>query len=288
MRIRVISRILNETTAADYTLNGNRLVPTLRNAPELALDLNSYIPLGWSLGGWRYGVIPQVRYRFTNNRMDSGGMHDMQDLSLGARAYVMRPVARSGIYPRWGVSAELRYRCYPGLTALYRGNAYAAAYAYTPGLQETHGFRWSGIVEFGTGPGHLVRPFAAVAPRGLQGAALRTLIASYPVRSKFTVDYVLPFGSLDASWLCPVAYLRNFELDLHYDICAMFSKSRSGNLTSAGADLTLRLGNLLWIPYDTRIGVTYCYNGGSMFASINPAEAPVTRHYVGMLFSISL
>ena len=279
---------LNETSAVDYTLQEKRLSPTLRKAPETVVNMTAYVPLGWSQGGWRYGFIPQVHYRFTNNRMVFNGLRNIQELSVGARAYVMRPIAQSGIYPRWGVGAELRYRINPGLTGLYRGNAYAAAYAYTPGLLETHGFKWSGVVEFGTGPGQLVRPYASVAPRGLQGAALRSLIASYPVRGKFTVDYALPFGALDASWLCPVAYLRNFELVLHYDICALSSKKQSGNLTSAGADLTLRLGNLLWIPYDTRIGVTYCYNGGSMFASINPAEAPVERHFVGMLFSISL
>lgn len=280
----------NESRAVNYALQNKKVTPTVADYPELLLDLNLYIPWAWSLGGWRYGVIPQIRYHFSNDKMDDGGLRPIQDLSVGTRAYIMRPIASSGIYPRWGLGVEARFRSYPGLARMLQSTAVASAYAYTPGLLDTHGFKWAGIVEWGVGDGALVRPYATVAPRGLTGAALHAMIATYPVRSRFSVDYAFPFGALDASWLCPVAYLRNFEMILHYDLCGLAGSDKrpNGNLTSAGADLMLRLGNLLWVPYDTRIGVTYCYNGGSIYGSLNPAETPVKRHFVGMLFSISL
>lgn len=280
----------NASRAMNYALEGKNIVTSVSDDPEVVLDLRTYIPWAWSQGGWHSGVIPQLRYHFTNNKMKDGALRPIQDLSAGVRGYVVRPIAPSGIYPRWGLGAEVRFRTYPGLAGMFQSSAAASAYAYTPGLLETHGFKWAGIVEWGVGDAPLVRPYASVSPRGLTGAALRSRIATYPVRGRFSVDYAFPFASLDASWLCPVAYLRNLEMILHYDVCVLTGSEKrpNGNLTSAGADLMLRLGNLLWIPYDTRIGVTYCYNGGSIYGSISPAEVPMERHFVGMLFSISL
>lgn len=41
-----------------------------------------------------------------------------------------------------------------------------------------------------------------------------------------------------------------------------------GGLFSAGATLTAKLANFLWIPFNTTIGVTFSYNGGPSFNAI--------------------
>ena len=47
------------------------------------------------------------------------------------------------------------------------------------------------------------------------------------------------------------------------------------------------LGNLFWIPYRTRIGVSYDYNGGASFESF-AAQGLAERHRVSLLFSIEM
>ena len=55
---------------------------------------------------------------------------------------------------------------------------------------------------------------------------------------------------------------------------------------SAGASLSVRLGNLLWVPFDTRIGVDWSCNFGPSYDTIQAAGVPLKRHYAGFLFSI--
>ena len=52
------------------------------------------------------------------------------------------------------------------------------------------------------------------------------------------------------------------------------------HLGSVGAELCVVLGNLIWIPNDTRIGVKYYYNMG-IPDGLNP-------HFVDMVFSIDM
>ena len=127
-------------------------------------------------------------------------------------------------------------------------------------------------------------PYANISPRGF-GSSVRSQLAAYEKAVKASLDYKLPLLPLDFA-MGPVAYLRNFELTLHGDFTAFSSTKASGNLYSAGADLVAVLGNLLWIPYVTRIGVSYNYNGGASFAAFAQNELPMERHNVSMIFSV--
>ena len=122
---------------------------------------------------------------------------------------------------------------------------------------EAHGIKLTAAVQHHASDGVLCEAYMTTTPRGfsLESGAF---MSSYPMQSKFTVDYAFPFAPVGWSWLCPAAYVRNFEMTLHADY-GLYSADRSAgtSLFSAGADLTARLGNFLWIPYDTRIGVEY-------------------------------
>ena len=97
----------------------------------------------------------------------------------------------------------------------------------------------------------------------------------------------MPLLPVDRALLGPVAYLRNFELTLHGDWTVYASSRIGGSLYSAGADFAAVLGNLLWIPYRTRIGVSYNYNGGPGFEGFSK-QGLAERHRFSLLFSIEM
>ena len=158
-------------------------------------------------------------------------------------------------------------------------------------------------------------------PRGYaaSGSALgRYLAGRFPTQMKWTADYLAAILPVDWSGLGPVAYVKNFELGLHGD-AALFipgaesldgravatagknpvgegsrnsaaaqanDRMRYGSLMSAGASLSVRLGNLVWVPFDTRIGATWSCNFGPSYDVFRADGLPLHRHYVGFLFSI--
>jgi hypothetical protein len=93
---------------------------------------------------------------------------------------------------------------------------------------------------------------------------------------------------VDRALLGPVAYLRNFELTLHGDYTAFSSQQEKGALFSAGVDLAAVLGNFFWVPFPTRIGVSYNYNGGPSYATLVAKELPVQRHSFSLIFSVQM
>ena len=128
--------------------------------------------------------------------------------------------------------------------------------------------------------------FATTAPRGYSTSVTRQLSA-YRSQFKGSLDYKMPLLPVDHALLGPVAYLRNFELTLHGDWTACSSPKAGGSLFSAGADFAAVLGNLLWIPYRTRIGVSYNYNGGPAFEGFSKQDL-AERHNFSLLFSIEM
>ncbi|MCR5070506.1 MAG: hypothetical protein K6A62_01070, partial [Bacteroidales bacterium] len=129
--------------------------------------------------------------------------------------------------------------------------------------------------------------FASVAPRGY-GSAVTRFLATYDSQMKAALDYKLPLIPVDRALLGPVTYLRNFELTLHGDYSTFASQQASGSLYSVGVDFAAVLGNLLWIPYPTRIGVSYNYNGGPAYDTLVAKELPVQHHTFSLIFSVEM
>jgi hypothetical protein len=48
------------------------------------------------------------------------------------------------------------------------------------------------------------------------------------------------------------------------------------------------LGNLLWVPFPTRIGVSYNYNGGPAYDTLVAKELPVQHHTFSLIFSVEM
>ncbi|MBR0029602.1 MAG: hypothetical protein IJP55_05090 [Bacteroidales bacterium] len=250
------------------------------NYPSFSGSLLAYVPFKFSSGGWSRGFIPQLRWTFTNSLVTRGNLALMNRLSASVRGYCVQGVPQSRIYPKWGFGLEAGWSGRPGGMSIFNPNAYVYGYGYLPGFMDTHGWRVSATLQKPLGEALFNERFIAVMPRGMGAySELASTLANYPFQGRLCLDYAFPFAPLDWSGLGPVAYVRNFECTLHGDLSRFWGTGSAQNLSSIGADLCVVLGNLLWVPLDTRIGVSYYYNLG-IPSNLNP-------HSVGMVFNVS-
>jgi hypothetical protein len=280
-------------------------------SPAVSFNARVYVPLVFNGGGWNRGFVPQLRYVVSNSIYDGriftaerfgifpdkdrslvltgigpGSPVFLQNVTASVRAYAMLPTAAAGVYPRWGIGAEAGGGFRPSLTHIYDPAVYGYLYGYVPGLVPEHGLKLTGLVQrIWTKDAFIAEQRVTTYPRGYaaSGSTLgRYLADHYPTQMKWTADYLMAILPLDWSGLGPVAYVKNFELGLHADAAFFFP----GSLMSAGASLSVRLGNLLWVPFDTRIGATWSCNFGPSYDAFRAEGLPLRRHYAGLLFSI--
>ena len=260
------------------------------DAPLVIGSLKAYYPLNLGSGGWNRGVIPQVNFTAYNDSFTYQGLRStpMGRVTASVRAYTMRPTPSSCVYPKLGIGLEGGYA--HTFSHSYCDAAYAYVYGYLPGFAPTHGLRLSALGQllFSGSNAAFVETFYNTVPRGYGSGALGA-VAGYPRQVKFTADYAMPFLSLEWSGLSPVFYLKNLELNPHADLTLLHS-SGSGwqSLACAGASLLAHLGNFLWIPYDTRVGVVWSYRFGSYYDTIQKSGATDGHHFIGFEFSVDL
>ena len=254
----------------------------VKGVPSVNASVLMYVPLNYSSGGWSRGFVPQVRVSFSNELFTHGRLVPMNRVSASLRGYVMRYVPTSCLYPKLGLGLEAGWAGRVGITEVITPNLYFYAYGYLPGLMETHGLRLSATLQAPAGDGIFAERYVSIMPRGMGGASeIASQMSVSPFQSRFTADYAFPFLPVDWSGLGPVAYVRNFECTLHSD-ATVFTGGHYGNafLGSAGATVDVVLGNLLWIPFDTRIGVSFYRNFGT--------PTGYDPWYVGMDFSVDI
>ncbi|MBQ0093532.1 MAG: hypothetical protein KBS36_02690, partial [Bacteroidales bacterium] len=152
--------------------------------PSFNAGLRMYVPLLFSSGGWKRGIVPQIQLGLNNDCFLSSDNQPLplHTITASVRGYSMLSVPKACIYPRFGIGAEAGFSSYFSrgkyLTPLY----YGFLYGYLPGIARTHGIRWTAKLE-------------------KQGS----------VDSQITAAYAFPFAAVDWSFLEPVAYIRNFE-----------------------------------------------------------------------------
>ncbi|MBO6027692.1 MAG: hypothetical protein J6P75_00640 [Bacteroidales bacterium] len=283
--------------------------------------LTAYIPFHLSRSGRQCGWVPQVNWSISNNHFDNGttelkmiedfvregsrpalvAIHSgenvlMQTLRGSVRGYLMLPTADSQVYPRWGIGAETGVSIRPGLSKIYTPLAYGYLYGYVPGFTRTQGLRLTALaqVQLPTGA-----PFGEntvqILPRGFTSAEGRTVARASAGQLRLTADYALPIYVGDISWFSPVAYIHNFLLVPHVDWTG-FQIGKGGKdaaqntfLLSAGADFTVELGNLAWVPFPCSLGVSASWLGGPYFKTLaESAEDGRKPYYVGLVFSFDI
>ena len=291
------------------------------DTPSVRTQASVYIPWDFSKAGWYRGLVPRLDVIYSNDIVNTSEIfHDLIDMigekpglvrvpvgvgsgrrvplvrTAGAlRGYAVLGRARSAIYPRWGIGAETGVGMRPGATDMFAPSAYAYVYGYIPGLMETHGTKITAVYQTrfdGRFPDGIVN----ILPRGMSGVSgLQSfLLSRYVSQAKLTLDYAMPLVPVDWSGLGPVAYVRNFELTLHADGCFLMKPSDLQGYTagkflySTGADLAVRLGNLLWIPYAARIGVSYNYNGGAVVPELVDRDYKIRSHRFDLVFTVDM
>lgn len=289
----------------------------LSDNPYVNVDLSIYVPFNLSKGGWQTGLIPQISYSFSNDfirtvfidqdlpalkslnesvSVRQGSAIPVQTLSGSLRFYTMRPVASSGIYPRWGIGFEGGIMSRPALEHYYSPMTFAYIYGYAPGIIPQHGLHFSAIGQnilnhrayFGT-------PAVNTLPQGLNANSELVSIASmYSDKSlKLSVDYAIPVYIGDITIFGPFMYLKRLTFTPQIDFTMfdwMEDQSLRGNLFSAGASLTLDFDRLFWLRFPFSVGVTYSYSGGTAFDGLQTAVrangSDFGHHYLGPIFSV--
>ena len=283
--------------------------------------VTAYVPFRRNKGGVHEGLIPQVSWSISNSAFDNGtielamtedfagdgplpallGIHPgdnvlMQNLRGSLRGYCVLPTPESRVYPRWGIGAEAGASVRPGLAKIYSPLTYAYLYGYLPGLTSVQGLKLTALAQYQLPTG---APFGentvSIQPRGFTAVDGRSVARASAAQLRLTADYAIPIYVGDISWFSPVAYISHFLLIPHVDWTGFGlprngkGKVTSSSLLSAGADFTVELGNLAWVPYPCSLGVSASWLGGPYFKTLSDAaEDGLKPYYVGLVFSFDI
>ena len=289
------------------------------DGPYWTGHLTAYIPFRHNKGGVQKGWIPQISWSISNNTFDNGtveldmtedfvsgssrasllGIYPgdnilMQSFRGSVRGYCMLPTPESRVYPRWGIGAEAGASFRPGLSKIYSPVTYGYLYGYIPGLTSVQGLKLTALAQYQLPSG---APFGensvTIQPRGFTAAEGRSVARASAAQLRLTADYALPVYVGDISCFSPVAYISHFLLIPHVDWTGFGlprngkGKATSSSLISAGADLTVELGNLTWVPYPCSLGISASWLGGPYFKTLaESAEDGRKPYYVGLVYSI--
>lgn len=304
------SRVRQEGDLLSFTSVTGRLV----DCPSVRAGIKMYVPLNFSKGGWNRGLIPQISYGISNDRfnkvlpvrtaadsflngpsffslsrLEPGENLLMQILTASVRGYATLRTPSALEYPRWGIGAEAGYHTRIGLDDLYSSSVYAYAYGYLPGIAPNQGLRLSMLWQRQNGAPN-GENVVSTSPRGFRNTQLSAFLATYaPGQFKLTADYAVPVWIGDISWFSPLFYIRNFMVKPHADWLRIeYGRGLDGigHLVSLGGEITARLANFLWLPYDTSVGVNFDWNGGPAYDRI-ASFARMERTCISGVFSIS-
>ena len=286
--------------------------------PYFSGSAKIYVPLNFSSGGWSRGLIPQIWFNFCNDMFNTsevlfksipvvtpdrtaldrvfigfnpGNTAPLTRLATSLRGYSTLGIPRAGIFPRWGIGAEIGYAFRPELQGLFKSNFYSVLYGYVPGLLDTHGIKLANRTQL-QGSGKVPNSYTYVIPRGLskESSSIQSFLEDrYPKQNLISAEYALPLLSVNWSGLGRFAYLRNFELRGFYEL-GLYGGGNAGkgSLASAGASIAARLSNVLWLPFDARAGVEFSYNSGSILEEIMSEYGISERNSFSFFFTIDL
>lgn len=249
-------------------------------------NISAWIPFNFSSGGWYRTFVPKVSYSISNDMFSNGKESiPVQYLRASLRGSIYRPVAESGVYPRIGIGAEIGAGYEVGLERFISPAGYAYIYGYLPGIIKTQGLKVSALYQQRLDSRTwFTSQMTNTAPRGFSGnATLSSHIGSLPSSVLLTADYAIPIFAGDLSIGGTFMYIRRFVLTPHFDYSFF---GRGTGLYSAGADFAVNFRSLFWLEFPFTVGLTYSYNGGRSYGTMQKNGIPMGRHYVGPVFSV--
>ena len=285
--------------------------------PYVDGKIKVYIPFNFSSGGWGRGVIPQLSYNISNDMFNTGVTvfnHDpakgsfadnpvfsyyvkgknsfRHSLTGSVRAYTMLGIPNSAVYPRWGIGLEIGAYGSLESTDILSPMGYAYLYGYVPGVISVQGLKLTAMHQHSLSrKSFFNQAVVNTLPRGLSDNAglLSWLSVRCSSMTKLTADYGIPIYVGDWGIFGGFFYVKRLVLTPHFDY--MFAGSRHLaaplQLYSAGCDFTIDLNSILWLGWPCSVGVTYSYNRGRSFTSLNTLGLDLSHHFVGPTFNVT-
>ena len=284
----------SQFTVAKYTSDNSVVYGInshLRDAPLLTGNIRAYIPLSCHKSDLLWGFTPQLSYGFSNNYFaptpvvyDAVGRLEgippfytledvgdrtsfwMQRMTASMRGYLMHTRADSQVYPRFGIGLEAGVSMRYNMQHYFAPNIYGYAYGYLPGFTRVQGLRLSALLQSRMTADLFGELAANTIPRGFDDGVSHLVGRTFQTQFKMTADYAIPIyvGDISIPW---VAYIKNFLLTPHADFTAL--ESFRDNLWSVGADFSASLARLFVLPFESSVGVSFSYLGGSWYGKAN-------------------
>ena len=133
--------------------------------PSWDVSLRTYVPLNLSKSGWNSGLIPQLRYDFSNDKYSLFGHKGIyrQSLTYGVRYYKMLPNPKSRLFPKWGFGVQVSGAYSHGPHNSSGNIAYFYTYGYLPGILNNQGIKLSAAYQSNS-----IREHSDISPIWLQ------------------------------------------------------------------------------------------------------------------------
>ena len=300
-----------DTATGDIFMVDSRELKT----PYVSGKATMYVPFNFSSGGWSKGVVPKVSYTISNDIFDSGSVllergnkedenlssinnnfighiegkkYISQKMSGSVRAYAMRYIANSQVYPRWGIGAEAGVSSGLENYKVFSPMGYVYGYGYVPGFIRTQGIKLSAMWQTklrDSSP--FSQPVVDVLPRGLSdNTTLASHLALYnPNLIRLTADYAIPVFigdiTIGGNWLA----IKRLVVYPHFDYTFIGKKT---GLWSAGLDLTADLHAIITLEWPCSVGLSFSWNGGvnNTWNTLSD-KIEMNKWFLGPVFNLS-
>ncbi|HPV88054.1 MAG TPA: hypothetical protein PKU85_02425 [Bacteroidales bacterium] len=224
--------------------------------PHVEASLLTYIPFMFNRHGWRRGLVPSLRYRFSNDTYRLPGKGDLvysQTLQAGIQYYQMVNRSPRDIFPRLGFGLNIQSSFFLGTGTLFTNMLYTQAYGYLPGVFRNQALKWNvGWQRQEMKDRYLYLGTFIRSPRGMEDKifAPETFTAS--------LDYAVPIWVGDPSIL-NIIYIKRLQMIPFADFVR--TKQQDGiknKYWSVGTDLLMDF-HLFKIGIMITAGVRYAY-----------------------------
>ena len=232
---------------------GNKIKRSVEklSSPLVELSAMAYLPLNLSSHGWNRAIVPQVEWDFNNNGYyDSSkeGYINSHTLTSSFQFYVMREMAHSGIFPKWGIGGVARWRM-----AIDGGENFGSShslhlYGYMPGAAPAHGLKLSLSAQKQNvdGKNYFMSNMVNM-PRGCDDVYGEKYFSG-------TIDYAMPFYLGDKN-IIRLLYLKRLQFIPFADFAVVDSR----NIHSYGTAVMVDFAPFT-IGVDLSFGVRYSFN----------------------------
>lgn len=265
-RYKTVSTITESgITTEDDILPINYAIDTIKS-PSVDFTAKAYIPFNLSSGGWDIGIIPNVEYYISNDKLSIYGdkMTNRQSLLLNLRYYQMLSKPSARLTPRFGWGIDLNFSTMIGPHNRLGNMFYSNVYGYLPGFWDTHGLRlsWGWQKQYSAYPvaycSNMISPV-----RGYTESV-------YSDFHKFSADYAIPvYGPFESvtTWLF---YLQRMILIPFADVAINNSPVgiKDGHFIPLGDKLQYSFGSKLMFElhlfrfgFGFKAGVQYAHTG---------------------------